>query len=348
MLGKLLKQKLVRWTLLGLLVFLMFKGISGGFTERIYGQGFFPLWRAALDVVHNILPISIFWIFIILIIIVWTRRKRQRLTLKRALKSTWILCMVLVVAFYVFWGFNYKRPGLSARLGLTPIDMDSTALQDLFYEQVGHLILLEQSRSDTSIHSFQYLDTLRSSVEQALHAANYPITGKAVIRPFARGVLLRWGTAGFYNPWIGEGYIDPGLHPLQKPFIIAHELTHAYGVTDEGEANVYALISGIQNEEPFINYTTRLTFLRYILSDLYAYPSLYAQAIEDIPPFVKEDIRSIRKQMAKYPDLMPAVRDFIYGSYLKTQGVRSGLKSYNEITRNYYALQKSSHPILSD
>jgi len=337
------------WLALAVLCWISFKLISPYYMETIYGQWVFPMIRRLLDVLHSWMPFSILWILtLVAVYLVWRSKSNtsRRSNQKPSNGLKWLskvssLVGILITLFYLLWGFNYKRPGIVDRLQLTTVSPDSNALLDLYYEQMHSLIMLEVARKDTARSLELFKDEIRLELESDLSKAGYVIAGKPRIRKYFEGMLLRWGTAGFYNPWIGEGYLDPGLHPLQRPFILAHELSHAYGVTDEGEANFYALTATLSAENDYTRYVGHLTFLRYILSDLRYYPTQYAKAMDDLAPHVLADLKAINYQMDKYPDILPWLRDAIYSSYLKAQGVSAGLKSYNEIVENYLALRSS-------
>jgi hypothetical protein len=67
-----------------------------------------------------------------------------------------------------------------------------------------------------------------------------------------------------------------------------------------------------------------------------------------LPPVVQNAIELVRKNNAKYPDLLPKVRNAIYASYLKRHGVESGLKSYSEVVEmvHFYLQTHSVGPQL--
>jgi len=120
--------------------------------------------------------------------------------------------------------------------------------------------------------------------------------------------FLRFGTAGLYWPFVGEGNIDSGLHELQQPFTMAHELAHGYGITNEGVCNFIAYLACQNAENDFIRYSGLVTYWRYA--------AIAYQGFENLD---------------KYPDIMPTFRNFAYDKYLKSQGISEGLASYSQI-----------------
>jgi hypothetical protein len=152
---------------------------------------------------------------------------------------------------------------------------------------------------------------------------------------------LRISTAGVYIPFTGEGNIDPGLHYLQLPFVMAHEMSHAYGFGDEGTCNFLAYLACTQSEDLFLKYVGHLYYWRYVASDYREFqPEAYKDFFETLPVGVKSDLAAIRQEMDKYPDIFPAVRDAAYTAYLQAQGIQEGLKNYDRVIMMVHAWKK--------
>ena len=78
-------------------------------------------------------------------------------------------------------------------------------------------------------------DKIRSLLIGNLEKFGYPAPAKVRGRRlFPKGLLLRISTAGVYIPFTGEGHIDAGLHHLQLPFVMAHEMSHATASGEKG------------------------------------------------------------------------------------------------------------------
>ena len=68
--------------------------------------------------------------------------------------------------------------------------------------------------------------------------------------------------------------------------------------------------------------------------------------VGQFPEGIKNDLPAIREEMNKYPDILPAVRDAAYNSYLKAQGIDDGIKNYDRVTMLAHAWRlKSNQPI---
>ena len=74
-------------------------------------------------------------------------------------------------------------------------------------------------------------------------------------------------------------------------------------------------------------------YFRYVASDFRRYrPDEYKEIWAALPEGVKNDYRAVQEEMAKYPDILPAVRDAAYNTYLKAQGIDDGIKNYDRVT----------------
>lgn len=243
---------------------------------------------------------------------------------------------LLLFLFYLNWGFNYRLPKMVDRLEWEVPNYSTDRLIHLYCSVTDELLQAREEWSKDSIQKNLAKSALLQDVSKQekewLREYHLLVPVPARIRALPRGLLLRIGTAGFYNPLGGEGYWDAGLHAFVIPFVMAHELAHNYGITDEGEANFVAFHTCIQSPYSFIRYSGYLNFWRYVAgqlrrSDPVQFEAEWASLSEDI----KSDLRSIRQQHDQYPDIFPRLRDAIYDTFLRTQGVKAGMQSYGEV-----------------
>lgn len=288
-------------------------------------------------------PIPLLHIFIVILAICVTKFIRG-LVLRKINITTSILQAInfagwLYFLFYFLWGIHYFRPSLSETLKLSQVIQDSVILiQEMQSVTDSVNAVRERISSDTSAlnpHRIYKSDAHHiAQIEQKiLNSWNIPATQSIRIRKLKPdGFLLRFSTAGFYWPYIGEGHIDGGLHVLQWPFTNAHELAHGYGITDEGECNFIGLMTCIQSHDNFIQYSGWLTYWKYLYfeilkQNIHTGKIIYGALI----PGVKNDLKEIRQNNDRYPDILPELRDIVYDTYLKQNNVQAGLQSYNQI-----------------
>jgi len=349
-----------RWIWIGLGLFALFlrRVLTPEMIEHYYSRSLFLIIRRTLDAFTGILPVaSIYFLIIILLgVLLFHGYRFYKSEASLATKIgnslfSWLSFSGGVVFFFLLlWGYNYGRIPLEQQLGL---GVKPLTLEELKEELDTTTAILSTLRpnlpgvADKAI-SADFLPphlekSLRAELKRLLRQLGYPAAGKVRGRfLFPKGILLRISTAGVYIPFTGEANIDPGLHPLQLPFVMAHEMAHGYGFGDEGTCNFLAYISCIQSKDPVIQYVGYLNYWRYVASNYRMrkradYRKFYEN---EIPTGIKNDLKAIYEEMEKYPDVFPKVRNYAYNSYLKAQGISEGMKNYSRILMLVHAWRK--------
>ncbi|MEM9525281.1 MAG: DUF3810 domain-containing protein [Bacteroidota bacterium] len=318
--------------------------------ERYYSRGLFPLLRVAWDNSIALLPIPLFYLFWLLVVgcLVWLvrrffseRRKKQAAWggLARRLVN---FILLLFSAFLLGWGYNYGRQPVEATMGFTPYQPTLTELRTRVRVQA---IALSQLRAQVTQDTQALTQAdfpadlegrVRPLLREALLEHGYPAPGRPRARRLRpKGVLLHLSTAGVYWPWAGEGNIDAGLHPLQQPPVMAHELAHAYGFGYEGTCTFWAWLAGLQASDPAMAYAFGLGYWRRIAGRLrQAEPEAYWEwRADSLDAGIRNDLQAIYDNAEQYRDIAPVVRDITYDAYLKAQGVPDGLLNYGRVVQ---------------
>ena len=197
--------------------------------------------------------------------------------------------------------------------------------------------------------SFQ-ISHVRSDMKAFLKEWNHSWKGSPVVKQFRpEGTLRKLGIFGIYFPFTGEGYLDPSLHPLEKSFTMAHELAHGFGITNEGEANFMAWLICSESEQSFIRYAATLKLFRYQLNDLYRMDEEgYLLLVKNIPEIIKRDIREIQESNKAIRPYSVELSRKSNDLYLKTQGVKEGVKSYAQLPMLVHAWKAKTNKWTSD
>lgn len=347
------------WVLLGLLAIVLRGLLSPDLIEQAYSRGLYMGTRQVISMFTGWLPFA-FVYPLFFIVVFWLGKNiaqffKDKTPWPRRLFGalTWWLAFAggTVFFFLFLWGFNYGRVPLEQQVGIEPKPLEISELRDELdatTAEVCRLRLLLSPDSDSALTN-QLLpadleNTMRQALTKKLVAMGYPTTGQVRGRLlFPKGLLLRISTAGVYIPFTGEGHIDPGLHHLQLPWVMAHELSHGYGHGDEGTCNFLAYLVCTGSNDPYLQYVGHLYYWRYVASDYRGYlPDEYKVFYENLPNGVKNDLLDIRREMDKYPDILPAVRDATYNAYLKAQGISEGMKNYDRVTMLVHAWRRAS------
>ncbi|MBL7815375.1 MAG: DUF3810 domain-containing protein [Saprospiraceae bacterium] len=246
---------------------------------------------------------------------------------------------VMLFLFFILWGFNYGRERFTEQIGLTIEKLDTTSLrQELLIaaqEAIAARDTLEKMGiADTNAITYirpNFEQAIRKDVSQWLENHQFPAKGRLRGREIEPdGLLFRFGIAGIYMPYTGESSIDHALHPLEKPFSMAHEMAHGFGWTEEAIANFVAYLSCIESEDWHTRYSGRLSYFRYVASNFRRqFPEEYKKFREKLPIGIKNDMKAINDRINRYPDWFDTTA--LNDAYLKSQGVTEGVESYARI-----------------
>lgn len=349
-----------RWIWIGLGVFMIILRVILSFfpqlVETVYSRGIFQIIRYVTDYTISFSPIPLLYVFLIFLsgwlIYKYSTTKRNSLSFKASLLNFLFSAMAITggfIFFFIFlWGFNYVRIPLENQLAIQPKPLSSEELKLEFHEASAALFDIysryepQKNKNDLDLNNLEW--QMREEVTKTLQKFGYPTPGRVrarLLKP--KGLLLRISTAGVYLPWVGECHIDAGLHPLQIPNVMAHELAHGYGITDEGSCNFVALKTCLNSTNLLFNYSASLSYWKTVASSFrMIFPEEYQQFKTTMPQGILDDIKAINDNLDKYPDIFPEGRDFFYNNYLKSQGISEGLQNYSRVILLEVAFKKAA------
>jgi hypothetical protein len=250
----------------------------------------------------------------------------------------------MLFSFLLLWGFNYARPNFAQQIGLTIQKPDSLALRQELEIAANEAIAVRKifSEGPLSINGFStdFEDKIRTDVSNFLEKNNFKAGGRLRGREISPdGFLFRFGISGIYMPFTGESSIDAALHPLEKPFTMAHEMAHGYGWTEEATANFVAYLSCINSADNFTKYSGLMSYYRYVASNYKRYhPEAYKIFRANLPEGFRNDLEAINQRLQKYPVWFST--DKLNDIFLKSQGVPEGIESYSRIVVLVYSWRK--------
>lgn len=248
--------------------------------------------------------------------------------------------ILLVSLFYWMWGYNYGRTTIGQSYFQNEyVSLDTTAFKRRWALQTNRVNTLREKvvmpENEENELTHEYTNLYRNTIEKLPFFFGLDTGLRPRCKEFVpEGFLLRLNTAGFYFPFGSESYVDKALHVSQKPAVIAHELAHGYGVTDEGEANFIGYILCQSSGDPLAQYSSALMLWLYMASDGRRLDPDFTKAMwDDLSPEVWIDLDERRKLDDQYPEILPRMRDAIYDSYLSMNKVEGGMKSYNRLVK---------------
>jgi hypothetical protein len=330
-------RRSVIWIILVVITLVLDLVLPKTIGDLLYYRGLFMGLRPVYDYIFGYSPIPMVYLLggaILVRAYNWIKERKKGFIYMMVRAIGGIAAVIFF--FYWFWAFNYHQISIPERLGFDLKSVQEPDIQQEFDRASLSLLsaanaLPNDMRDDLTIQKKVVCDNdLRPDVEQALKTLALPHLGRVRVRQLLpKGILLRWSTAGIYIPQAGEGHIDAGLLSVQKPYTMAHEMAHGYGVTDEGACNFIAWLACERSTNPWIRYSGALSYWKYAAYEVQ--PDSVHIMMKTFPEVIERSIELVRENDKKYPDLFPKYRDAIYTSYLKHHGVEEGLRSYDEV-----------------
>ncbi len=337
------------WILLGLgaIAIRYVAGFFPSVVENIYSRGIFQGIRYLLNSVISILPFPTLYLWIVvaltLLIIsfrnLFKNHKGWKARLYQFLMSVFAVAGGVVFFFLFLWGYNYARIPFENQLEIKPIPLSKEELLEaleLHTSIASNFRTQVPGKSDKAFDESQipanFESIMRKEIKRTMDQLGYPTSGPIRARNLYKGHLLRIGTAGFYLPFTGECNVDPGLHPLQLPYVTAHEFAHGFGIGDEGTCNFIAYLTCTSSEDPYIRYSGHLSFWRSVASSYRRYDNEWYQEFRsNLPQGMIADLNAINENSMLYPDIFPDFRDMTYDAFLRAQGIEEGMKNYSRV-----------------
>jgi hypothetical protein len=318
--------------------------LPASFFKEFYFNVFYKLLRYGYDYTLGLLFFGSFYILLPIVLYMFFRffrglkgKSPGQITLYSLLNISRVLAMIYVL-FYWLWAFNYELKLLQvpkAEKGQFSSIFIHNEAMDVMRIMAELRFLINTDSTELSPHFApkNIEDSVRKSLTEVLAAQGVSAFGKPRVRAlYPKGLLLRLATLGVYIPFTMEAHYDPGLAKLHQPFVMAHEMSHGYGITDEGECNFLAILACIQSEDRYIQYSGWMAYWRYLMNGLYRNDKvLFELALDDRNPLVKYDHEHILERLNKYPEILSDLRNKVYDKYLKSHGVSDGLQSYGTV-----------------
>ncbi len=318
------------------------------YCDVFYTRGIFPYIRILLNCTFGILPFaSVYVIFPMLILYFLNKIRRINIADFRqniAIKmidfciSIFNIISIIIVLFFWLWGFNYCSTEPEKIMRITSQNSSENELYDMLLVSKDTLEKMTK-RSDFQ-NRYETINTRKidslvkqfcsQNINNQLIINKYlPNTAIRQIQP--NGWLSGFGASGIYNLFTGECNIDNDLHHIQKPSTIAHEFTHAYGITDEGFCNFVAYIVCSQSPNFQDRYSAELMFWRTIAREYKQFdPEKYANLRSTLSAEIITDLNDINKTILEKPVFIENHTE-IYDHFLKAQGEEEGVLSYDKV-----------------
>lgn len=304
-------------------------------TEYYFSNGLYPYVARLLSALNKPFPFSLsdlfYGLLIVLLPAIFVLLLIRKIRLMQALFLTVNLSALVYILFYWLWGFNYFRQNAWDRLELRHSAHETGEFFRVFSD-LGEAA--GRSRSSLQTVQTEIVDSL-VELSFARHAEflklDYPMGNRRPKQITWRSFFSKAGISGYYGPFFGEVHVNPDVHPLELPVILAHEKAHQFGITSEAEAGFFGWLLCYYSPEPFLQYSASLYALRYFINHGYRLDG-FAEVISRIDPAVRGDLGAIRDHWISLRDeKIDKAASKANDAYLKTNRIREGIDDYKGI-----------------
>ena len=249
---------------------------------------------------------------------------------------------VLSLVFSMFTvGFSagYRGSTLEEKLGL----VNDGVTADELYDTAVYFATLTKHEADSIIYESsgfsimpygyeQMNDELMKAYDKASDKYEFLPSLNSRVKPvMLSGLMSYTHITGIYTFFTGEANINVAFPDYTVPYTAAHKLAHQRGISREDEANFVAFLVCMESEDPYIRYSGCLSVYEYLLSALRsADKELYSQSWSGLRQEIRQEEYAYSAFFEKYKENVAAnVSQSANNSYLQSQGVPSGSRSYN-------------------
>jgi hypothetical protein len=316
--------------------------------EDSYANGLYPFLSNIQRTVFGIFPFSLGDIIYTSIILFLTWRifrfvlKFKKQENKKSLALNLFLtiitvCLWVYSIFYLLWGLNYYREGVSSIFNLPEESVDKKEIILLTIELKDSLnkcaqlkSIIPQINHDLSSYKSGAVQSYKSLEEYFPELIFKTPSFKASL--FGE-VVNYMGIQGYYNPFTGESQINTRVPGFILPFVSCHEIAHQLGFASESEANFVGFLASKHSDDARVRYSAYFNMFMYAAAQLRKTDTAeIKRIIKQLHPDVNKDLRLYFKHISKYEGWLQDGSGFFYDIYLKQNKQRNGVETYGEVT----------------
>jgi len=332
-----------------------------GAVEVLFARGMYPWVARLLGLANGLLPLPaaeltvlVGGVILLVLLVRWWRSPRREpglgATARTIALASWTAAGLALLLFLFAWGFNYARPPLRDRLAL---DLGDVQAEEVLVLAERFVILTNVTYEDLAADpeeptSLPYaLDVVDRSIDAAYRDLALPGDAIGFVTSPAKGLLTsalfsRLGISGIFIPFTGEPLFNRHMPEASKPIAIAHEKAHQRGITDEGEANLAAVLACLTAPEPYLRYAAALYGSSTLLAAANRYAPEEVQAIAaQWGPGPRRDLRAIREFWEQHRGRATRVASRVNDAYLRSNRVDGGVQSYGRVASMLVGMARS-------
>lgn len=335
-------------------------GLNPHFIEKYYSTAINRFTIEILSFITNLIPFSLYEITIITAItgfisyLIYTVLSicGHKASFKIGAGNFLLNCgVVLSVAYFLFiilWGLNYNRVPLYEGMNMTNEKHTVKELGELYEYLIDKTNGL---REETDIDA-NNIATVTGGYQSVLDRANlgYEAASKefSVLEgAFGTPKKLLFseffnytGITGIYFPYTAQAGVNVNAPLMTVPATTLHEMAHQRGFAREDEANFIAFLVSTMHPDKDFQYSGYILALSNTANALYKEdPELYKELNLKKSEAIERDRQYRINFWDKYSGKIEKVSSKVNDTYLKSNGVSDGEKSYGrmvDLLLDYY------------
>ena len=309
-----------------------------------YSTNIYPLWVGSIGRMMGYFPFSMSEMLLYFLlagtVIGIALRAAKKITgkgLYNTFLNLFLLAAVLCFLYVVNCGINYHRDSFSDSSGIQIEEYSSEELEKvciwLTDEIAGLSGKVERGREGGMALNIPADENAVKAMKKL--SKEYPELTGYFPRPkelVNSCILSIQNLTGVYSPFTIEANYNGDVQDYVIPFTACHELSHLRGFMQEQEANFIAFLACSKSGEDAFAYSGYLSGWLQCMNVLYKtdYAS-WKEVRSQLPPEVEEDLRLNREFWARYDGKIAEVSNKVNDTYLKANGQKEGVKSYNRM-----------------
>lgn len=309
-----------------------------------YSTHIYQLWVGSIGRLMGYFPFSVSEMLLYLLLIgavIWIAGRIVRKTGRRSLYSgfldLFLLAAVLCFLYVVNCGINYQRESFSSSSGIRTEEYSSEELEEACIWLTGEIAGLSGKVERGEDGGMELNIPAEENAVKAMKGLSqeYPeLTGyfpkpKELVNSC---ILSIQNLTGVYSPFTIEANYNGDVQDYVIPFTACHELSHLRGFMQEQEANFIAFLACSKSGEDAFAYSGYLSGWIQCMNVLYKTDyDAWKEVRGTLSPEAEADLRLNREFWAKYDGAIAEVSNKVNDTYLKANGQKDGVKSYNRM-----------------
>lgn len=259
-----------------------------------------------------------------------------------------LLAAVLCFSYVMNCGINYQKDSFSEASGILAEEYTVEELKEVCQWLTAWVDVYSGKVKRGTKGEMQLDIPLGMHAVESMTELGKEYPGLSGYYPRPKRVVNSWilsiqSLSGVYSPFTIEANYNGDMPDYYIPFTACHELSHLRGFMREQEANFISFLACTGSEEAAFAYSGYLSGWVQCMNVLYrADYDAWEEVREQLPEEAEADLKINREFWAKYDGRIAEVSNRVNDTYLKANGQKEGVESYNRMVDLIVAYYKSS------